>query len=130
VQISFAVNASAQTITFTQADVATGAPPFAVDATASSCLAVTLLSQTPAVCTVSGLNVSAITVGTCTLRAEQPGDSAYAAATPVTRSFAVLAGGGVASDGDVPLPPWALLLLGAGLAAALRHRRDAAHSRA
>ncbi len=132
VQVTFTVNAAAQTITFTQPpNVAPGAPPFAADATASSGLTVTLLSQTPTVCTVSGLTVNVIAAGTCTLRAEQPGNAAYAAATPVTRSFVVQAGGGPGvNDGDVPLPPWALLLLGGGLAAALRRRRGGAHSRA
>jgi hypothetical protein len=53
-------------------------PPFAVSATASSGLPVTIASQTPAVCTINGSNVVAlVTGGTCTLRAAQAGNSTF-----------------------------------------------------
>lgn len=46
-------------------------------------------SQTPAVCTVSGLTVTVIAAGTCTVQITQPGDSNFAPADPVTKSFQV-----------------------------------------
>ena len=55
--------------------------------TATSGLTVTLTSSTPSVCTVSGFVITFVAVGTCTTTASQPGDSTYAAATNVTRSF-------------------------------------------
>jgi hypothetical protein len=66
-----------------------GTPPFMVSATASSGLAVSFASITPAVCTVSGATVTLVTVGTCTIQATQAGNSSYAAATPVNQSFYV-----------------------------------------
>jgi hypothetical protein len=50
---------------------------------------VTLTSQSPAVCTVVGSQVSALTAGTCTIAANQAGNAQYQAAPTVTRSFAV-----------------------------------------
>ena len=58
-----------------------------VSPTASSGLTVTLTSSTPSVCTVSGFVITFVGNGTCTTTASQPGDSTYAAATNVTRSF-------------------------------------------
>jgi hypothetical protein len=90
-----------------------GSAPFTVSATASSGLAVTLTSLTSSVCRLSGNTVTLIATGTCTLRADQGGNTTYAAATPTVQSFNVVASGG--SSGDVPLPPWAMGLLAAGL---------------
>jgi hypothetical protein len=64
--------------------------PFNVSATATSGLAVTFGSLTPAVCSVGGSTVTLLTGGTCTVRASQPGDGTYAAATSVDQSFLVL----------------------------------------
>lgn len=83
---------TAQTITFTQpSDVALAAGTRAVSATATSALAVSFTSATTAVCTVSGTTVTLVGAGTCTLSAAQAGDATYAAASTVTRSFAVSA---------------------------------------
>jgi hypothetical protein len=71
------------------ADLPLGGGPVALGATASSGLAVTYASTTPAVCTVSGAVVSVHAVGTCSITASQPGDDAFLAAPDVTRSFAV-----------------------------------------
>lgn len=69
-----------------------GVAPFAVTATASSSLSVTLSTSTPSVCSVSsGGVVTVLSIGECQLSAAQPGDAQYAAATTVTRSFEVLA---------------------------------------
>jgi len=65
-------------------------------AKATSGLPVSFASQTPKVCTVSKVTASLLTAGTCTIRAAQKGDANYpyyyAAAPPVTRSFAVQKG--------------------------------------
>jgi hypothetical protein len=88
-----------QTITFDPLpDKVLGDPPFSVDATASSGLAVSLASLTPAVCTVSGNTVTLISTGTCTVRATQAGNGIFNPATPVTRSFLVLSQGGGGGD--------------------------------
>jgi fibronectin-binding autotransporter adhesin len=64
--------------------------PFNLSATATSGLAVSFVSLTPAVCGVSGSTVTLETGGTCTLRAQQAGDSTYAAAPNVDQGFLVL----------------------------------------
>ena len=91
-----------------------------VNATASSGLTVTLTTQTPAVCSVSGNVATLFAVGTCTLQATQAGDASHAAATPVSVSFAVT---DAASVSQVPTPPWALALLALGLALFVAARR-------
>jgi predicted extracellular nuclease len=82
-----------QTITFTApADRAVDAGPFTAVATASSGLAVSFASTTPAVCsTTAPGNVTLLAVGTCTLTADQPGNASYAPAAQVARSFNVTA---------------------------------------
>jgi hypothetical protein len=74
---------------------------------------------------VSGSTVTLVSVGTCTVAADQPGDATFAAAATATQSFAVTAG--TAGSGDVPLPPWALWVLGAGLTAPLLRRLRRVH---
>ncbi|MFN8024200.1 MAG: hypothetical protein U0Q03_21905 [Acidimicrobiales bacterium] len=90
---TFTVNRANQTITFTSPGNQTiTASPITVSATANSGLPVTFTTTTPAVCTANGTNGSSITLldaGTCSVRAEQAGDSRYNAATAVTRSFTV-----------------------------------------
>lgn len=83
---------SAQNITFEQpSDQNFGTSPQLV-AAASSALDVEFSSQTPALCTVTTPGVlTFITVGTCTIDADQPGNAAWLAALTVTRSFQVLA---------------------------------------
>jgi hypothetical protein len=63
--------------------------PITVSATASSGLAVSFSSTTTGVCTVSGTTVSFLGIGTCTVKAEQTGDSNWNAATPVSQSFTI-----------------------------------------
>jgi streptogramin lyase len=88
---SFQVTQESQTITFDVLSNQTlGAVPFTVSATASSGLAVGFVSTTTAVCTVSGSMVTLHTGGTCTIQATQAGNTAYAAATPVSQSFQVM----------------------------------------
>ena len=87
---SFQVTQASQTITFgALSNQAFGTAPFTLSATASSGLAVSFASTTPAVCTVSSATVTLVAVGTCTIQATQTGNANYAAATPVNQSFQV-----------------------------------------
>ena len=89
----FSVTPASQSITFGPlSNAAFGTAPFALSATATSGLAVTFASTTSAVCTVSGINVTLVSVGTCAIQASQAGNSTYAAATPVSQSFLVTQG--------------------------------------
>jgi len=68
--------ASSQTVTFASIpthDVNDAA--FPVTASASSGMPVTVDSYTPGVCSVSGMTVNLVSVGTCVLVARQPGDA-------------------------------------------------------
>lgn len=120
---NFSVNQgtlTSQSITFNAIPNKTlGDVPFALNATASSGLAVTYSAQTPTICSVTGNTVNLLQAGTCAITASQSGDSTYAAASDVTQSFIVAAGtgtGGANSSGDVPIAPIWLLLDGLGLA--------------
>ena len=83
-----------QTISFNAlADKLIGAAPFAVSADATSTLTVGFSSLTPSVCTVTGTNVTLQgALGACTIRATQPGNTAWKPATAVDRTFKVIAG--------------------------------------
>jgi hypothetical protein len=83
-----------QTITFAAvSDKTSTDADFDPGATASSTLPVTYLSGTPAVCTIVTGQVHLVAGGTCSVTATQAGGSSggltYAAALPVTQSFAV-----------------------------------------
>ena len=80
---------ASQTITFGEIGDQGAGTVVPLSATASSGLAVAFSSSTPLVCTVSGANMSLLITGTCTIQATQPGNSAWLAATPITRSFLV-----------------------------------------
>jgi hypothetical protein len=80
----------AQTITFPAiAARNTAAAPFNPGVTTSSGLPVTLTSLTGPVCEIEEDEIIVVDLGTCTIRASQPGDGAYSPADPVDRSFAV-----------------------------------------
>jgi hypothetical protein len=91
---SFSVTGTAQTITFgTLGTKVLGQAAFTVSATASSGLVVTFTSTTPTVCTSTGTNGKTITmkkIGICSIQAAQAGNTVYAPATSVVRSFLVL----------------------------------------
>ena len=79
-----------QTISFADpADRELSSTPFVVTATADSNLSVVLTSTTQEVCAVSGLEVTMLTVGTCTLAANVAGNTLYADATEVVHSFTI-----------------------------------------
>jgi len=89
VQQSFTVNGEAQTITFPSIPAQTVGTPLTLSATASSGLAVSFTSTTTGICTVSGTTATFIASGTCTIDANQAGNSTYATATMVPQSFTV-----------------------------------------
>ncbi len=89
---NFLVTPGNQTITFGAIPNQTFTPPFPVNATASSGLTVSLASTTPAVCTVQGSTVTLVSLGLCTIRATQAGNSNYSAAPSVNQSFSVTQG--------------------------------------
>jgi transcriptional regulator of nitric oxide reductase len=100
---SFQVTRGSQTIAFgALPNQAFGAAPFPVSATASSGLAVSFASMTPAVCTVSGAIVTLAAAGNCTIHAAQPGNNNWAAATPVNQSFLVTRGSQTIAFGALP----------------------------
>ncbi len=86
-----------QTITFNAQ--ATPSRPFAAGgtfaiapvATTTSLLAITYVSTTPSVCSVSGTTVTIIAGGTCTISATQPGDANFNAATAVPQNVTITA---------------------------------------
>jgi hypothetical protein len=81
-----------QAITFTSAApgaATVGATTYTVAATASSGLPVSFSSAAPSVCSLSGSTVSFLAVGTCTIDANQAGNSNYDAAPQIQQSFAV-----------------------------------------
>jgi len=88
--LSYQIALRPQTITFGKPSGQTlGVAPFVLTATASSGLTVAFASNSTAVCTVSGIDVTLLTDGTCSITASQAGDSIYAAATSVTQTFTV-----------------------------------------
>lgn len=91
VQQSFAVTKNDQTISFTSTvpSSATVGGTYAVSATATSGLTVAFTTATPSVCTVSGSTVSFVGAGTCTINANQAGNTVYNAAPQVQQSFSV-----------------------------------------
>ena len=85
---TFEIARAAQTISLSAiGSQALGDPDVTVDAAASSGLPVELSATGP--CSVDGLTVHSLSVGTCTLVASQEGDADYLAAPSVTTSFAV-----------------------------------------
>ena len=85
-----------------------GEPDFTVTATATSGLPVSFLAS--GACSVSGTTVHITSVGSCTITATQAGDDTYAAADPVTHTFAITyaaSGECLGSPGHQVLPPLA-----------------------
>ena len=89
---TFTIDKAAQVISFgSLADRIIGGPDFLISAIGGpSGNAVTFANMTTGVCTVSGSTVHLVSVGTCTITANQSGNSNYLGATPVSQSFKVL----------------------------------------
>ena len=82
-----------QSISFTSApSLVVGAPNTVTATGGASGSAVTFSSSTPLICTVVGSTVTALTVGTCIVAANQPGNANYTAAQQATQTLAVSAG--------------------------------------
>ncbi len=88
---TFWVGRTAQTITFPAVGTQTAGTSVLLPATASSTLAVSYTSTTPAVCTIdaTGTNAVLVAAGKCTIQANQAGNAVYSAAPTVTQSFTV-----------------------------------------
>jgi alpha-tubulin suppressor-like RCC1 family protein len=89
---SFPVSAAlfAQVISFNALpNLPLGSNSFIPSATATSGLAVSFSSLAPSVCLVTANMVTLVATGTCTIAADQPGNTSYAAAPQVLQSFQV-----------------------------------------
>lgn len=87
---------ASQTISFPALSTrVVGEVPFAPGATASSGLPVSYTVSTGSVCSTDGVLITLRAAGTCSVTANQAGSTDYTAATPVLRSFSVLAAGTV-----------------------------------
>ena len=86
------VPSGAQTITFNNPGTQTFGTTPTLTATASSGLAVSFSSTTTGVCTVTGGGtLTFVATGTCSIHADQAGNSTYNAAATVTQGFTVQA---------------------------------------
>ncbi|TQV89519.1 Calx-beta domain-containing protein [Aliikangiella coralliicola] len=87
---TFVVNKADQSISFTAlVDKTFGDASFAISASSDSGLAVSFVSTTTSVCTLSGSTVSIVAAGSCSITASQAGNTNYNAATNVAQSFTV-----------------------------------------
>ena len=92
-EVQTGVPQAPQVITFgALSNVTYSATPVMLTASASSGLPVSFSSATPAICTVSGTTLTLVSAGTCSVSANQMGNSAYAAATSVVQTFSVTLG--------------------------------------
>ncbi len=90
---TFSVAKASQSISFAALlERALGGAAFDVVASSSAGLPVTFSTSTSAVCSVTGVSVNVLAVGTCTIAANQAGNSNYNAAPQVLRSFTVSKG--------------------------------------
>lgn len=86
------VLAKPQAIIFTSTDPATPTYGSSYDVSATGGASnnpVTFTSATPATCTIAATTVSFVGAGTCTIHADQAGDSTYAAAPTATKTLIV-----------------------------------------
>jgi hypothetical protein len=83
------VSAASQTITFPAIAAQKVGASVNLGASATSGLAVSFTSTTPAVCSVSGSTANMVAAGTCSIGAAQPGNANYSAAPTVTQSIVV-----------------------------------------
>jgi hypothetical protein len=81
---------AAQSITFAiPTGMTLGGSTQTVAPTATSSLTVALTSTTTGICTVTGFVITAVASGTCSITASQSGNTNYAAATDVIRTFTI-----------------------------------------
>ncbi|NBY11980.1 MAG: fibronectin type III domain-containing protein, partial [Actinobacteria bacterium] len=88
--VTITVAKIAQTITFGSiADRSFSLAPFSVNPTTTSDVSVVLTSATTSICTVSGVNITMVFGGTCTLTASAAEGTNHLAATNVSQSFVI-----------------------------------------
>jgi hypothetical protein len=91
--LTFTFTKKAQTITFaTLSSKVFGSGTFTVSATSDAGFTPSFTSGTLSTCSVSGTTVTLAAAGTCTILADQIGDTYYAAATQVQQSFSITLG--------------------------------------
>ena len=84
------VGKATQTITFNSpGDKVFGSGTVSLVATSTSALTVALTSATTGICTMSGTTLTLAAVGTCTVNANQSGNSNYEAANQVQQTFTI-----------------------------------------
>ena len=87
---SITVSKISQAITFTDpSNQAFSNSTTQISGSSNSGLSVAFTSLSTSICRVSGDSVSFVSVGTCQIAADQPGNSTYAAATQVIQEFTV-----------------------------------------
>ncbi len=87
---SFTVAAAAQTISFPAVgSFSLSVGSIRILASATSGLTVEFTSETPQVCTSLGANVTFLRAGSCQVRASQPGNTNFTAATSVAQTFEI-----------------------------------------
>lgn len=86
---SFNIAKLTQTISFGAAPNVIVRGAGTVTTSASSGLSVTLTSTSPTTCSITANTVTGLKVGTCTIAANQAGNTNYSAAPKVTQSFSV-----------------------------------------
>jgi len=90
VQKSITINKSAQTISFTQPlNMTFNDADQSLTVSSNSGLAVALSSSTTSVCTIVSNKIHTVTAGTCTVAANQSGDSNYSPAAQVAYSITI-----------------------------------------
>ncbi len=82
---------TAQTITFSPATTGTVGTPITLSATSSSSLAVSFSATPSSVCSVNGTSLTLASAGTCSVKADQAGNTTFSAATQVSKDIAVSA---------------------------------------
>ncbi|WP_423736240.1 MBG domain-containing protein [Chitinophaga caseinilytica] len=89
-EANLTITRRAQQLQFTApANKVYGNANFALTATATSNLPVRFVSETPDIVAITGATVRILKAGTARIRAEQPGDNNWEAATPAIHSFAI-----------------------------------------
>lgn len=116
VTLDFSVNKQPQTISFASPPSLPVGASATLSVSASSALPVKLASATPTVCSLAGSAVNGLTVGTCTVLADQSGNEVFSAAPTASQSFEVstAAAGGGNTDGAPPDLKGYAMRLGAG----------------
>ena len=95
------IQRAANTITFANPGTKTwSATPFNVAPTATSGITPSVTSTTPSVCSVSGLSVTMLSSGTCSLTATQGETTNHVAAVAVVQSFTINSTGRTAFTGN------------------------------